>query len=265
MKATGLTSFERRQRLVELVVQQPGLRVPEIANRLGVSQGTIRNDLNSLAATGQLTRVRGGATLTPDSTRSPAFATRARINQEAKRRIARRAAQLVEDGDRILLDASTTVYHMAACLRERRNLTVITNGLQVADRLAPSPSNTVILLGGILVPDGTSVTGPLSEQMLKGLHVKMAFVSCSGLASEAGLTDVDIHEAHLKARAITCADSVVALIDATKFGHVDLTPFAQLDQVSRIFTDAALDPCWLGELAKRGVEITVCKEEADRV
>ncbi len=257
-----MTTFERRQRLLDLLRNRPGLRVPQIAEILAVSQGTVRNDLNALAEAGQVARVRGGATVIDDSQpRSPAFATRARVNESAKRWIARRAADLVEDGDSILLDASTTVFHVAHFLRDRNNLTVVTNGIEVARSLAQNPSNTVILLGGVLRVDGTSVTGPLSERPLRDLHVKTALVSCSGLSLEAGLTEVDIQEAELKSKAITCADSVIALVDSSKFGRVDLTPFTTIDQVSHLFTDNKPAPEWIEQLKQRCAVLTVCNQD----
>jgi len=191
-----LTTFERRQRLLALLQQQPGIRVPELASLLGVSQGTIRYDFNALAESGQLTRVRGGAAL-PDGmdVQSLAFAARAHTNELAKLRIARGAAELVEDGDAILIDASTTAFHIAPFLDENRNLTVVTNGIDAARRLAKNPSNTVILLGGVVREDGSRVSGPLSEVPLADLHIKTAFVSGTGFSLEAGLTEVDIDEA----------------------------------------------------------------------
>jgi DeoR/GlpR family transcriptional regulator of sugar metabolism/ABC-type sugar transport system substrate-binding protein len=257
-----VTTFERRQSLLALVRKQPGIRVPEIAKILGVSQGTVRNDLKALAAEKELTRVRGGAVLSDDhKAHSPAFVARARTNEAIKRRIARWAADLVEDNDSILLDASTSVYYMARFLKDCHRLTVITNGIEVARELAQNPSNTVILLGGVLRPDGTSITKVLSEQVLQDLHIKTAFVSCSGFLPDTGLTEVDIHEAQLKNKMIASASSVVALIDSSKFGKVDLTPFARTEQISHIFTDSSLDPHWIEQLEQMRVALTVCDED----
>ena len=190
--AKNSTTFERRKRLLSLLHERSGIRVAEIAQLLNVSEGTIRNDLNALAKEGQLERVRGGGVPTDDHpAHSAAFASRFRVQEPAKQRIARWAAELVENGDTILLDASTTVYYMAQFLKDRRNLTVVTNGIEIARKLAQNPSNTVILLGGVLRPDGTSVTDLVSEHFLRDLHIKTAFVSCAGFTPEAGLTEFD--------------------------------------------------------------------------
>lgn len=255
-----MTTFERRQRILSLLRERPGIKVTELAQQLVVSEGTIRNDLAALAESKQLTRVRGGAVLSDAAPVShPSFANRMRVQAAAKQQIARRAAELIEDGDAILLDASSTVYALVPFLQDRRNLTVITNGIEVARALAQNRSNTVILVGGVLSPEGTSVTGLLSEQILKDLHIKTAFVSCYGF-SLAGLTEIDLHEAQIKSRMIASAGSVVALIDASKFGKVDLAPFARLDQIDHIFADSGLAPEWIEQLRRTCVRLTVCGE-----
>ncbi len=259
--SSGVTTFERQQRLFDLLRSQPGIRVPHIARALSVSEGTVRNDLRAMAEAGQLMRVRGGAVIRSSAaTTSPAFSARARVQADAKRRIARCASDLVRDGDSVLLDASTTVYHLADCLRNRHNLTAVTNGVEIARDLAQNPSNTVILLGGVLRADGTSVTGPISEQILEELHVKTAFLSATGIAMDSGLYEVDINEARLKRRMIAMATSVVVLIDSSKFGNVDLTLFAGLGQVSHLFVDDSLDAGWIDQLRRTGVPFTICAE-----
>ena len=254
-----MTTYQRRQKLFDLIRNQPGLRVPELATQLKVSEGTIRNDLNALTIAGQVMRVRGGAVIVDSpSPSSPAFATRAGSYSESKDIIARFASQQIKDGESILLDASTTVYAMARYLQDRRGLRVVTNGIEVARLLAVNLSNLVILLGGVLRPDGASITGLLSERLLRDLHIDTAFVSCSGFTLLAGLTEVDIHEAQLKEIAIRSAQNVIALIDSSKFGRVDLTPFARLNQVAHLFTDANLSQEWQNNLAQAGLSFTLC-------
>jgi ribose transport system substrate-binding protein len=167
---------------------------------------------------------------------------------------------MVEDGDSILLDSSTTVFYMASYLENHRKLTIITNGIEVALTLAKNPSHTVVLIGGVLRPDGTSVIGHLGEKILDGLHIKTAFVSCSGLSVEAGLTEADIQYASLKSKMIRSAERVVALVDSAKFGKVDLTPFASLDQVPHILTDSDIAPRAVDQMRQTCAVLTVCGE-----
>ncbi len=254
-----MTTFQRRQRLLVLLREQPGIRVPELARLLGVSEPTIRNDLNALAQAGQITRVRGGAVPGDVGAAAvPQYADRAAVNESAKLRIARWAADLVEDGDAILLDASSTVYHMAQFLAGRQHLTIITNGIEVARRLAANAGYKVVLLGGAMRQDGASVTGLLSGSALRTLRIKLAFLSCAGFALDVGLSEVDLEEAQLKSQMIASAAAVVALIDSSKFGRLALTPFAKIDQVSHIFTDSAVDPAWVAQLRQAGATLTIC-------
>jgi len=125
-----MTIFERRQRILDLLRREPGIRVPELAELLDVSEGTIRNDLRALEEAGEVTRVRGGAVVRDGRDFiSPAFSARAEVNATTKKRIGRWAADMVEDGDSVLLDSSSTVFHIAPFLLSRSNLTVITNGI----------------------------------------------------------------------------------------------------------------------------------------
>ncbi|MGD9316485.1 MAG: substrate-binding domain-containing protein [Anaerolineae bacterium] len=256
-----MTTYERRQRILGLLREQPGIRVPELAKLLSVSEGTIRNDLRALEKAGELTRVRGGAVVRDGRDFiSPAFGARAEVNTTAKKRIARWAAEMVEDGDSVLLDSSSTVFHIAPFLLDRANLTIITNGIEVAYALAENPTHTIILIGGVLRPDRALTVGYLGEKILENLHIKTAFVSCSGFSVETGLTQVDIQEAQLKSRMIGSVERVVALIDSTKFGKVDLTPFATVEQVSHILTDSDLAPRYIDDLRQTSANLTVCGE-----
>jgi ribose transport system substrate-binding protein len=256
-----VTTFQRRQRILGLLREQPGITVSQLANLLGVSPGTIRNDLNVLEEQGHLERVHGGAVLKEQEPYlNPAYAQRLRVNQYAKEWIARRAAEMIESGDAILLDASTTVYHMAPYLQDFRNLTIITNGIQVGLSLAQNPTHTVILTGGVINPQSVSVAGHLGQDLLDDLHIKIAFVSATGFSLEAGLTESDIQQAQIKRKMIRAAERVVALVDSSKFGKVSLAPFARPEQISHIITDCNLPPHWIGQLQREGIAVTLCDE-----
>jgi DeoR/GlpR family transcriptional regulator of sugar metabolism len=258
-----LTTYERRQSLLEILRAKPDLHVPELSSTLNVSQGTVRNDLDALEAEGRLIRVHGGAVLNEQiQFQSRNFTTHFQENIGAKKAISRKAAELVADGDSLLLDASSTIYYLAQELRERRRLRVITNGIDAAQLLAQEPTNSVILLGGVLDPGGSSVTGLLSEQIIKELHIQKAFVSCSGLSITRGLTEVHLDEAQLKRKAIESAREVNALVDSAKIGKEDLTSFARLDQIHQLFTDGSLSEEWTARLSSAGVRLTLCEDSA---
>lgn len=259
-----MNTSKRRQSLLDLLRKQPCFRVVEMADVLDVSQSTIRNDLNALEQEGKLKRVHGGAILSDQNPlANNSFKRRYQQNLHAKLIIAQHAAQLISDGDSILLDASSTAFCLASALSDRRQLRVVTNGFEVARELAKNTSNSVILIGGYVNYNASSVTGLLSEQIIEDLHMQKAFLSCSGFSLERGMTEVHIEEGQLKRKIIGSSQELFALIDSSKFGKEDLTPFARPENINRIFTDDGLSMTWRENLAQSGIEVTICTEEED--
>lgn len=254
-----MTTYERRHSLIELLRKQPGLRVSEIAAALNVSEGTVRNDLNALDGEGRLKRVHGGAILNDQGQfQNNSFIRRFKQHETAKIAIAREAALLINDGDSIMLDASSTCYYLARALSGRTKLRVMTNGFEVARELAQNTSNTVILIGGVVNNDSSSVTGLLSEQIMTEMHIEKAFFSCSGFSIERGMTEVHFEEAQLKRKAIESSKQVYALIDSSKFGKEDLTPFARPMQIAHLFTDSHITKEWKTQLQEANILFTAC-------
>ena len=257
-----MTTYTRRQSLLDILRKQPGLRVPELATALEVSEGTVRNDLNALEDEGRLKRVHGGAILQgQDQFQNNSFLRRFQENAAAKLAIAREAALLVKDGDSVLLDASSTAFFLARALSNRQRLRVVTNGFEVARELAHNPSNNVILIGGVVNNDSSSVTGLLSERIIEELRIEKAFLSCSGFSLERGMTEILLAEAQIKRKVIESSQQLFALVDSSKFGREDLTPFARPEKITRLFSDAGLSPEWITQLEEAHLEFTICREE----
>ena len=254
-----LTIYERRQSLLDILRNQPGLRVPELARTLGVSEGTVRNDLNALEDEGRLKRVHGGAVLyNQDQFQNRSFMRRYNQNVASKLAIAREAATLVQDGNSIFLDASSTAYYLARAIADRSKLRVMTNGFEVARELAWNTSNTVFLVGGIVNNDSSSVTGLLSEQIIAEMLIGKSFFSCSGFSIERGMTEVHLGEAQIKRKAIESSQQVIALIDSSKFGKEDLTLFARPAQIAHLFTDSNISDEWKAHLELANIPFSVC-------
>ncbi len=235
--------FKRRQAILAQVNEQGEASVEELTTQFGVSANTIRTDLNALADEGRLNRVhRGAVSLESEQAYSKRFATRANVNRTAKERLGQWAAGLVSDGETIVLDASSTVFYLATFLRERRDLTIITNGLEVALLLAQNPSNKIILAADTVRSDGLSLIGNLNANLLNGVYASKGFVSCLGFSLEHGLTEADVIETPLKSQMLNLAGQVIALVDASKFGKIGASRFAEAGQVDRLVTDDSLSP-----------------------
>ena len=247
MIAESISLHDRQQEIIKILRRDSSAKVSDLSKSLGVSQVTIRSDLDGLEEEGYIERVRGGAVLKDGyQILSPTLAERAKVNEPAKYRIARRAAEMVQDGDLILLDDSTTALYMVPHLRKRKNLTIVTNGVETALALGQEKSgetlHTAILLGGVLHNSGASVVGPIGEANLRNLRIKKAFLSCTGFSLELGMTHHDLQEAHIKRQMIASTEQVIALVDASKFGKTDLTPFASLENITHLVTDEDLEP-----------------------
>lgn len=252
---------ERRRRIAELVELQERASVAELASRFQVSEVTIRKDLIRLEAERVLTRVHGGAILAGNGGRiarpesEPAFQLRERIQQAEKAAIGEVAARLIEDGDSIAMDASTTALHVARHLRGKRELTVITNGIRIATELAGLPGITVLMPGGRLRWEAYSLVGTWGEPMLDRVNIQKAVVGAVGLTLEHGLTDVTEEEAEVKRAMVGAAQQVVAVIDHTKWGRVALSTFCSIDRVHLVITDARAPSPMVAEVRRRGIEV----------
>jgi DeoR/GlpR family transcriptional regulator of sugar metabolism len=247
---------------LDILRKQPGLRVPELAQALNVSEGTVRNDLNALEEEGRLRRVHGGAVLNnQDQFQNNSFVRRYKQSVSAKLMITREAALLVRDGDSIFLDASSTDYYLARELAKRQELRVVTNGFEVARELAENPSNNVILIGGVVNNNSSSVTGLLSERIIEEMSIEKTFLSCSGFSLERGMTEILLAEAQIKRKVIESSQQLYALVDSSKFGREDMTSFASPKKITRLFTDEGISSHWVERMQGAGIEFTVCKEE----
>ena len=262
-----MITFERQQSILRLLQEQPGIKVTKLAELLGVSRGTIRNDLLTLETENKIKRVRGGAVLLTKAMPESPFTIPAELaptKHAAKRRMARRAVELVEDGDAIFLDASTTVQQMASFLVNKRNLTIITNGWQTARLLKQQTKHMVIVLGGVLVNGGEATGGLLNSDMLNHLNISTAFVSGTGFTLEAGVTERSLEEAQLKKDVLTKSRQTAVILDETKLGKVGVAPFAELENISNFITSGDIPSEFIQHMRATNVNLMVCGENTVR-
>lgn len=265
MKAASIDSSagqpERRARISQLVEEQGRATVADLSRLLCVSEATVRKDLAVLEREGRLLRTHGGAT----AGRSPgagmpsrselAFEVRERLHVAEKTAIGRAAAELVEDGDSVGLDASTTALHVARHLKTRRELTVLTNGIRIAAELAGLPGITVLMPGGVLRWEAFSLVGEWGAEMLSRVHIRTAFVGAVGFTLDEGLTDVNSGEAEFKRLLVAAARDVVAVIDHSKWDRVAFTTFCPLNRLDLVITDSDAPPGLVQTVRGQGVEV----------
>lgn len=264
---TSASAYERHQAILRMVQELSSVRVNQLAERLEVSESTIRNDLEILGEQGQLIRIRGGAvakTAPPAPHLSAHLAQKVLEKAVEKEWLGRWAAGMIEDGDVVMFDASSTVLHIATFLKDRRNLTVFTNGIDVARMLAQETSNTVILLGGILRPNGNSITGSISKDVLQDYQIQTAFVSCSSFTLQHGFFEMDMQEATMKNLMLQSASRRIALLDSSKIGHTGLTTFATLREMHYFVTDAQASREIIEEIRATNTNVVICSEQTTR-
>ena len=236
-------------------------RITDLAELFGVSEVTVRSDLDDLAARGQVRRVRGGAVPRTVSRSEPSFEESLGAAADEKQRIGQACARLVAAGDTVLLDVGTTTTAVARALVARtdlRDVTVFTNGLTIALELEPAiPRLAVVVIGGTLRPLQHSLVDPLGGLALDRIRVGTLFLGCNGVHPTAGVTNVNLPEAELKRRMLQAAQRRVVVADGTKIGKVTLADLCQVTAVDLIVTGASADPGTVAALRDRGVQVQV--------
>jgi DeoR/GlpR family transcriptional regulator of sugar metabolism len=259
MARTGpLPVVDRRQRIITFVQDRGSALVSELSDLLGVSEVTVRSDLATLAGRGLVVRTHGGAMLPEVPPLELTFATRDVSNVDLKRRIGLAAAELVQDGQSVVLDASTTALQVARALRANRGLqdvTVITNGVHTALELLDAPGLTTILTGGQLRSTAVSLTGALASDLLSRVHASVGFFGAKGLTTVRGLTDVNLQEVEMKTAMAAVCERIVAVVDHTKLGQVSLATFVPTAKLDLVITDSAADPAYVSDLHAVGLEV----------
>jgi DeoR/GlpR family transcriptional regulator of sugar metabolism len=233
---------QRQTYILDAIRETGGVRVADLVEELGVSDMTIRRDLDALEAEGLVEKVHGGATaIHQRASYEPGFAaksTRQRLEKEA---IAISAAAMVQPGTAIGLSAGTTTYAVAQRLVDVPGLTVVTNSIWVADVLHQqgTPDQTVVLTGGRRTPSDALV-GPFAVAALRTVNLDQVFMGVHGLDVRAGLTTPNLLEAETDRALVDAGRRLVVVADNTKFGAVGISSIARLDQIDVLITDSGL-------------------------
>lgn len=245
----------RRHELLRGILREDHVvRVEDLSRQLRVSVATIRRDLDQLESLGEIRRVHGGAVAVESRLEEPLFDAKTSIAAREKERIARAALRFLEPNDTIYLDGGSTVLELARLIRDRSNVTVVTNSLRAASELALRGPR-LILIGGELRRLSQTLVGPLSRLTLEDLHLDKAFMGTIGLTLEQGLTTTDPSEAYTKEFVMEHAREVILLADHTKVGKVSFTKSGKIEKVRVLVTDKRVEPKFVSQLRKKGVEV----------
>lgn len=244
---------EREQDIIDLLAEDSSLSVSDISKRLDVSAVTVRSDLSSLAGKGLVVRTHGGA--------FPAFhqsiLERQRDKVKIKALIAKKAAQFVEDGNGIMIEAGTTTAQIARYLLGKRDVHVVTNNTLVVPYARFNPNLHLTVVGGEFRPPTESLVGPVALNNLEQFHVHTAFIGTDGFSLAYGLTTHLVEGAEIVRKMAARADRTVLVADSSKSGRVGFARVVPLTSVDILVTDAGLDPHVRAELEELGLAVYI--------
>jgi DeoR/GlpR family transcriptional regulator of sugar metabolism len=255
-------SIERRKHeILELVNQKGKMTIADLGKMFDVSDMTIRRDLRDLDKIGLLRRFHGGAVSSIGRSYEPAYNLRAMTKLDAKKAIGRKAAELVQDGDSIGIDTGTTTLELVHSLKDKRNLTILTSSLTIANEVVSTFSllNEVrlILTGGIVRANELSMVGDIAHGSYQALHVDKAFLGVGGISLEAGITEYNLDDAAVKKAMLKSAQQKIVLADSSKLGRTRFGTVCTLTEVDCIVTDNQASSEIVDEFSKLGVEVVI--------
>lgn len=256
-------SEARRRRMLRLIRQREYVRVGDLSETFGVSEVTIRSDLETLAQRGQIRRLRGGAMAPREPHPEHTFDEAVGAHAEQKQAIARTAAALVQPGESVILDVgstTTSIAHALVAREELRDVTVFTNGLNIALDLEPFvPRFTVVVMGGSVRPMGHSLVDPLGEMLIERVNADILFLACNGVDLDRGITNTSLAEASTKRRLLRAARRRVVVADSGKIGAIALAYICDVEAIDLLITDDGIYAHALTTLRERHVEVQVAR------
>ena len=250
-----MLAVERKNIILERLRAQGRVLVAPLSAEFSVSEETIRRDLEKLEREGFAERGYGGAVYSEAEHVEPPYSERKKTNVPGKERIAAKTAELIRDGDFLMLDGSTTAGFVARALLGKRGLTVITNSVEIVAELRDMSDWRVLCTGGELKHGVLALTGQKAETFVRSYHVDKAVISCTALDIEAGYTDVAEDIALVKRAMMASADRTILACDSHKFNNRSFTQIGPLDALSALVTDAEPEEAWKTALEEKGVKL----------
>ena len=249
-----MLAIERRNEILMKLQAERRVVVSELSQLYDVSEETIRRDLEKLVNEGVAIKSYGGAVINENANLEVPFNIRKNYNVIGKQKIAEQIAAMVKDGESLMLDASSTAVYIAKALKEKKNLTVITNSIEISVELMDMPEWKVLSTGGLSREGSFALVGPQTDKMLKSYHVDKAVISCKGFDLESGITDSDELHANNKITMLGAAGKKILAVDKSKFDKTAFTAIGALDDITTVVTDEEPDRRWLQAFEEAGIE-----------
>lgn len=246
-------------RILEWLQEEGSARVRDLSAAFGVSEATIRQDLERLDADGYITREHGGAYLRSIPQQVQSMSLQHVQNMDKKRAIGAAAAALVADHDTLIIDSGTTTTQFAENLKSRQELNIITNALNIALILGAIPSNTVHMPAGQFKAPTLSLSGEKSVEFFVGIYAQKLFLATAGVSFDVGLTYPAIGDIYVKRAMIKSASHVYLLADSTKIGRVSFSALGGVEMVNTLITDEGISDSDRALFEKRGVEVLIAR------
>src|SRR5690348_5431752 len=252
-----LLNEERRRAILDLLTNQGRVLVTELARQFETSQVTIRKDLEILHAHGLVHRTHGGALPAREGAlEDPTLREKEKLHRQEKLRIADSAASKVKEGQVLILDSGTTTTAIARALRNFKNLTIVTNAVNIAAELAGTAVE-VILTGGTLRKNSFSLVGPIAEETLRRLSADLLFLGVDGFDVHYGLSTPNLLESKVNRVMLEVSRQRIAVCDSSKFGRRSLSLIGPTSSLHGVITDHAIPKSDLTLLKKTGIEVTL--------
>ncbi len=252
-----MLNLERHTKILELIDQRGKVQVGELSKLFKISEVTIRNDLKDLHKRGLVRRAHGGAVRIETVNVDATLQVKAALRADEKQRIGAAAAELIKDGDSVILDSGTTTHHIARQIKDRKNLTVITNGINIAMELLGAKDVRLVLLGGMLRQNSYSAVGHFAEDMLRQLSADKLFLAVDALDLDFGLSTPNPEESKVNQLMVQIAAEKILVADSSKFGKRSLSRIVPLTSIDKIITDSSITPSFESSLRDRGLDVVI--------
>ena len=250
-----MLAIERRNEILAKLLVEGKVIVSDLSRAYNVTEETIRRDLEKLENDGLAKKTYGGAVRNESLNVDVPYNVRKQANVLGKQHIASIIASMVDDGDYLVLDASTTALSAVKSIMHKRKITLITNSIEILLELANKTDWNILSTGGVLKEGGLSLVGYQAERMIGSFHVDLAVCSCKGLDMEMGITDSNERDAEIKKAFFKAAKRKVLAADSTKFEKISFVQIANLQDVDVVVTDERPSEAWIQHLSGSGVEL----------